>query len=300
MRIRSPSLVELHAFLAVARNGSFRAAAQALCVTQGAVSRAVLRLEETLGQAVFQRSPGGVELTPAGQELRQLVEKPVAELEAAAQRWGHQPERLRLRLRVSVMTSLSTLWLVPRLADFQQRHPGIEIEMWRDHPDEDFSRKEIDLWIVSRRSPSHRWPRQVSAQYLIGKEIVAVCDRKLARGVATPQQLLGRPLLYHSEHPGNWALWAKAVGAAMPPGWTGTGMDLVMNLVEAARAGMGVAIVQKCMVESDLRSGRLVMPVPGEASTGRGYYLCRRRAQAEHVAVQLFSQWVLEQARSPG
>jgi len=67
--------------------------------------------------------------------------------------------------------------------------------------------------------------------------------------------------------------------------------------VEAARAGMGVAVVQRCMVETDLAAGRLVMPVPGAASTGRGYYLCRRRAQATHPAGELFGHWLREQAR---
>ena len=282
MRIKSPSLVELHAFLAVARRGSFRSAAQSLCVTQGAVSRAVLRLEATLGQVVFQRTPEGVELTPAGRELLPMVEKPVAELEAAAQRWAGVPDRLRLR--VSATPSLSALWLTPRLADFRRRHPGIEVEMWRDHPQEDFSRKDIDLWIVPRADPLRRWPRQVSAQYLVGKEIVAVCDRKLARGVSTPRQLLALPLLHHGDQSGNWARWAQAVGAEAPSG-----------------AGQGAAIVQKRMVESDLRSGRLVAPVPGEASTGRGYHLCRRRAQGGgHAAAQLFAEWVVEQARAAG
>ncbi len=299
MRIKSPSLVELHAFLAVARRGSFRSAAQSLCVTQGAVSRAVLRLEATLGQVVFQRTPEGVGLTPAGRELLPMVEKPVAELEAAAQRWAGVPDRLRLR--VSATPSLGALWLTPRLADFRRRHPGIEVEMWRDHPQEDFSRKDIDLWIVPRVDPLRRWPRQVSAQYLVGKEIVAVCDRKLARGVSTPRQLLALPLLHHGDQSGNWALWAKAVGAEAPSGRAGTGMDLVEDLIEAARAGQGAAIVQKCMVESDLRSGRLVAPVPGEASTGRGYHLCRRRAQGGgHAAAQLFAEWVVEQARAAG
>ena len=71
---------------------------------------------------------------------------------------------------------------------------------------------------------------------------------------------------------------------------------LVANLIGAARAGMGVAVVQKCMVESDLRSGALVMPVQAAAETGRGYYLCRRRAQPAHAAADLFADWVTAHA----
>lgn len=296
MPIQSPSLVELHAFLAVARTGSFRKAADELCVTQAAVSRAVARLEEELGQDVLQRSATGVTLTPAGVTLRKSVEKPVAALEAAAVRLRKSPERLRLRL--SVITSLGNLWLMPRLEDFRQRHPEVEIEFRQYHHDEDFTREDIDLWIEVKRTAQHQWPRQVSAQYLVGKDIVAVCAPKLAKGVRTAQQLLDKPLLYHSAYRDNWSLWAGAVGASMPAQWKGAGFDLVMNMIEAARAGMGVAVLQLCMVENDLASGRLVMPVPGSASTGRGYYLCRRRAQGVHAAADLFSEWVTEQAQS--
>ncbi|MDY0106947.1 MAG: LysR family transcriptional regulator, partial [Giesbergeria sp.] len=77
MRIQSPSLVELHAFLAVARTGSFRRAAQELCVTQAAVSRAVMRLEADMGQEVFLRTGSGVVLTGLGEELQRMTARPV-------------------------------------------------------------------------------------------------------------------------------------------------------------------------------------------------------------------------------
>jgi LysR family transcriptional regulator, glycine cleavage system transcriptional activator len=294
MPIQSPSLVELHAFLAVARTGSFRKAADELCVTQAAVSRAVLRLEEELGQDVLQRSAAGVTLTPAGTELRKLVGKPVAALEAAATQFRKKPERLRLRL--SVITSLGTLWLMPRLEDFRERHPEVEIEFRQYHHDEDFTRDDVDVWIENRPSTTSQWPRQISGKYLIGKEIVAVCAPKLAKGVRTAQQLLAKPLLYHSNFPDNWALWAETLGTPMPPKPRRTGFDLVLNLLEAARSGMGAAVVQKCLADADLKSGRLVVPVEGSASTGRGYYVCRRRAQGAHPAADLFSEWLLKQS----
>lgn len=292
MPIRSPSLVELHAFLAVARNGSFRKAAEELQLTQAAVSRAVQRLEETLGVDVLERSGAGVRLTPSGAELRKRTGRHVAALEEAALALSRRAERLRLRL--SVVPSLGTLWLLPRLEDFRTRHPEVELELRQYHHDEDFLRDDIDLWIALKRP---RWPRQVAATYLVGREIVAVCAPSLARGVKTPTQLLSLPLLYHSTYRDNWSLWAQAVGLEPPALRGGTGFDLVLNLVEAARAGMGVAVVQKCMVEADLASGRLRMPVPGTASTGRGYYLCWRRSQAGHPAAELFAEWVRGQAQ---
>ncbi len=294
MRIRSPSLVELHAFLGVARHGSFHRAADDLCVTQGAVSRAVARLEKHLGVQLLDRAPNGVRLTPAGTELRRQVEGPVAALEAAAGQVRALPEALRLRL--SVVPSLGNLWLLPRLEDFRHRHPDIEIEFRQYHHDEDFTRSDVDLWVALKARAGKHWPRQVAAQYLVGREIVAVCAPALAQGIDGVDVLLNLPLLYHSNYRDNWAMWAHAVGGQLPPQWRGTGFDLVMNLIEAARAGMGVAVVQRCMVQSELAAGRLVAPVPGSANTGRGYYLCRPRATAGSRAVEAFAHWVREQA----
>jgi LysR family transcriptional regulator, glycine cleavage system transcriptional activator len=149
---------------------------------------------------------------------------------------------------------------------------------------------------VLKHGSRQQWPRQVSAQYLVGRDIVAVCAPQVAAAIREPAQVPDQPLLYHSSYRDNWALWADAAGITLPERWRGTGFDLAINLIEAARAGMGVAVVQKCMVEADLASGRLVMPVPGTASTGRGYYLCRRRALGAHPAADLFSDWVKAQA----
>lgn len=294
MPIRSPSLVELHAFLAVARTGSFRKAADQLCVTQAAVSRAVLRLEEELGVDVLARSGAGVTLTAAGVELRRRVEQPVAALEEAAEQLRRRADRQRLRL--SVVPSLGNLWLMPRLEDFRAQHPEVELEFRQYHHDEDYQREDVDLWIALKSRERRQWPRQIAAQYLVGRDIVAVCSPARAAGIRSAQDLLAQPLLYHSNYPDNWILWTQAVGASLPAQWRGTGFDLVMNLVEAARAGMGVAVVQACMVQADLANGRLAMPVPGTASTGRGYYLCRRRALGAHPAVEAFSGWVMRQA----
>lgn len=200
-----------------------------------------------------------------------------------------------MRLRLSVVTSLGNLWLMPRLEDFHARHPELGIEFRPYRRDEDFLRDDVDLWIALKQKPRQQWPRQVAADYLVGREIVAVCTPQVARRIAG-EELGQHPLLYHSLYPDNWTLWTQAAGLSLPAGWQGTGFDLVINLIDAARAGMGVAVVQKCMVEADLASGRLVLPSPVVASTGRGYYLCRRRALGAHPAVELFSSWVKQQA----
>jgi DNA-binding transcriptional LysR family regulator len=253
-----------------------------------------MRLEADLGVNMLDRSGKGVTLTAAGEAFRRQVEKPVATLEAAALQLRQRADRHRIRL--SVVTSLGNLWLLPRLENFHTRHPDIEVEFRQYQRDDDFLREDVDLWIALKRKPRQQWPRQVAAEYLTGRDIVAVCTPALAASIRTPQALLAQPLLYHSLYTDNWALWAAAVDAELPTQGRRIGFDLVLNLIEAARSGMGVAVVQRCMVESDLAAGRLAMPVPGTASTGRGYYLCRKRSQSAHPATEVFASWIKGQA----
>jgi LysR family transcriptional regulator, glycine cleavage system transcriptional activator len=294
--VRSPSFVELQAFLAVAKTGTFSKAAEMLCVTQAAVSRSVMRLEQTIGQDVFQRGAAGVRLTSAGQELMQLTEGPVAAIEAATLRLHRRPERRKLRM--SVVTSLGYLWLMPRLSSFRELHPDIDLELRQPYPEEDFTRDDVDLWIVVKRSRTATWPRQISARYLIGREVIPVCTPTIAARVRTAQELLSQPLLYHSTHPDNWAVWARKARISLGTASLTTGFDSVMNLVGGASAGLGVALVQCCMIESELRSGVLATPVPIVTSTGRGYYLCRRRSLGAHLAADRFEEWVTAEAGS--
>lgn len=294
MRIQSPSLVELHAFLAVARTGSFRRAAQELCVTQAAVSRAVARLEDDLGHEVLIRGPASVTLSTLGAELQRMTARHVEGLEMAGMHLRKQKDSQRLQL--AVITSLGNLWLMPRLEDFRRRHPAIDIEFLQYRHDEDFLREDVDLWIDVKRSPYQQWPRHIEAHYLIGQEVVEVCSPKIARRIRSAPDVLKQSLLYHSAHRDNWAIWARAAGMELPERWAGCGFDLVINMVEAARSGMGVAVVQECMVRDDLQSGVLVSPLGVRASTGRGYYLCKRKAQVAHGASALFCQWLQDAA----
>lgn len=287
---RSPSLVELHAFLAVARTGSFRKAAEELCVTQAAVSRAVLRLEETLGVEVLERSGNGVQLTAEGLELRRRIEQPVAQLQEAMTGFGQRAERLRLRL--AVVTSFNHLWLMPRLDDFRREHPEVDLEFRPYVREEDFLRDDVDLWIVNKRKEHQQWPRHIAAQYLMGREMAVACTPAMAGALRTPDEVLAGPLLYNSAFPENWAQWARAAGTELPAAWRGTGFDLVINLLEAARAGMGAALVPRCFLDADLDTGRLVIPVPTLLKTGRGYFLCRRRARSAHPAADFFTDWL--------
>lgn len=295
MRFKSPSLPELHAFLAVCQLGSFRKAADVLCVTQAAVSRAVLRLEQRLACRLLDRTGPRVLPTARGREFRALVETHVAGLESAIGQFG--VSRATHKLRLSVAPTLGTRWLVPRLPQFRALHPDIEIEFRQFHYDENFSRDDVDLWIEIKR-PARPWPRGIRARYLLGREIVPACSPALAAGLRQPQDLLKATLLQHTTYPGNWALWLSHAGVADTPPAFGPGFDLGNNLIVAACAAMGVTVIQPALIETELASGQLVVPFRQAADTDRGYYLCSRSAMAGNEAVDRLSQWLQAEARS--
>ncbi|QHI99841.1 LysR family transcriptional regulator [Xylophilus rhododendri] len=294
MKLRSPSLVELHAFLAVCRLGSFRQAAEVLCVTQAAVSRAVQRLEQHLGGCrLFERSPQGVTLTEQGRQLRQLTERHVMALESATALF--QQPRSSAKLRLSVIPTLGTKWLLPRLPRFQAAHPGLHIEMRQFRHDEDFQRDDVDIWIDVKR-PRRRWPSRLQVTYLLGRDIVPVCAPEVLPRLQAPRDLGREVLLHHTNFPENWARWANAAGLGGEPR-LGPGYDLSMNMIFAAKEGVGVAITQPCLIERELARGELVIPFPIPVSTGRGYFLCLDQQQPASAGQLAFCAWVQEEAR---
>lgn len=295
MRIRSPSLPELHAFAAVVQTGSFSQAAARLAVTQGAISRAVLRLEARVGVELLERHPGGVRPTTEGQGYFDRIHAALAQLETAAP-VKRADGGSGAELRVAAISSLNMRWLVPRLPSFHAQHPRIGIVFKPYWKDDDFRRDDVDCWLQARPTARSRWPAQVRATYVIGREVVAICPPRLSGLVKVAQDLLNYPLLHHVNYPDNWGLWCRAQGLSEHRLTLAAGFDLVAGLVEAVAAGMGVAVVQRCIITQDLAQGRVAMPVAGTASTGRGYYLCVPRARADTPALDAFRGWLLAQA----
>jgi LysR family transcriptional regulator, glycine cleavage system transcriptional activator len=295
MRFKSPSLPELHAFLAVCQRGSFRQAADVLCVTQAAVSRAVLRLEQRLECVLLDRSGARVQPTARGQAFRALVEAHVAGLEDAIAKFGKRAQQSKLR--VSVVPTLGTRWLVPRLGKFRALHPDIEIELRQFHHDENFARDDVDLWIAVRR-PARAWPRGIRSRYLMGREFLPACTPAMADSLHLPGDLLKVPLLQHTNFPDNWALWLREAGGVDTPPTPGPGFDLGSNLIVAACSGMGATVIQPVLIEAELASGQLVLPFGPAVSTDRGYYLCSRSAMAESDDLERFTRWLLSESKA--
>jgi LysR family transcriptional regulator, glycine cleavage system transcriptional activator len=295
MHFNSPSLAELHTFVALVELGSFTRAAQRLHVTQGAVSRAIQRLEATLGLSLFERSTVGVQPTPFAQAYYETIQPALVVLEEAV------PVKTRVagvqELRVSAIASLNMRWLVPRLGGFHVMHPWCKIIFKPSWAGDDMKRTDVDLWIQTRETSTSRWPRHLRTNYIIGREIVPICHPSVASRIQDPQDLLRFPLLYHHDYPGNWPLWLQQHGVTTRDLQLAVGFDMAAGLIEAVAGNLGVAVVQQCLLERELTVGRLSMPLPSPVSTGRGYYLCIARSAAETPGLVAFRDWVLDPAR---
>ncbi|WP_116320023.1 MULTISPECIES: LysR substrate-binding domain-containing protein [unclassified Cupriavidus] len=298
MRLRSPSMSELHAFAAAAKLGSFTRAAETLCVTQGAVSRAIARLEEHFGQPLLQRNAHRLVLTDAGRRLLDAVTEPLAAIENASAALLAGDRRHRLTL--SVVPTLASVWLVPRLPDFHRRHPEIHLDFVPYQRDEDLSGATPDAAILA--GEAGKWPG-LQADYVIGREMVPVChpDRARARREAgrwqAPGELLQEPLLYHTSAPANWQNWLRAAGVPGAAPMLSTAFDQVSILIQAVRADMGVAVLQRCLVRDEIASGRVFAPFDLPISLQRGYFLCAPRERRDHPALNRFREWLLETAK---
>ena len=296
MKIHSPSMSELHAFSTAARLGSFTKAAEALCVTQGAVSRAISRLEAHFGQPLMTRSAHGLTLTVAGRRLADATAGPLQSIESISAELRAPTGRHWLSL--AVVPTLASVWLVPRLPDFHRRHPDITLSFAAYRRDEDFSHATPHAAILS--GVAGQWPHW-HCDYVVGKEMVVIChpDRLQARRAAGrwthPAELLNEPLLYHANGLDNWQHWFKSVGVSDKPA-LGTALDQVSIIVRAVMADMGIAVLQRCLARDEIDAGRVVVPFDIPVSLERGYVLCCPQQRKDHPALNAFRKWILEVA----
>ena len=200
-------------------------------------------------------------------------------------------------MRLSVPPTLFSHWLIPRLPDFHAQHPDTTLSFAPYRRDDPLQAPEIDAWL---RVGTREWPRHIKADYVVGRELVPICrpaDLQGPHAIRSAQDLLARPLLFHTNYPDNWDCWFEGVGCAHPPLTPAADFELVALLVQAVIAGLGVAVVQRCLVEKDLAAGRIAIAVPQPVTIDRGYYLCQPAGRAAPAALQDFRQWLLAQAQ---
>lgn len=282
-----PSTAALAAFDAVARSGSFTAAAALLALTQGAVSRQIAQLEEQLGVTLVEREARGVRLTDKGRAYADGVAEILSKIRSLSLDAMSANEEMRLRL--AILPTFGTRWLMPRMPDFVRDNPGITISFATRIGQFDFRTENIDAAIHVGKPD---WP-DADCRFLMNETVVAVSTPEFLHDhpIGAAEDLLGLPLLQMASRPGAWRHWFGSLGIAdnHPEGMM---FEQFSNVIQACLAGLGVALMPEFLIEPELRGGRLVRAFDWALESESAYYLVRPRHRLDFAPARIFADWL--------
>jgi LysR family transcriptional regulator, glycine cleavage system transcriptional activator len=302
-------------FESVSRLGSFKAAAEQLAVTPGAISQQIKALEDHLGVRLFERLNRGLRLTPAGVDLAEATQKAFGGLDAALDALTAQGLAARpSRLSISAPTSYATKWLAPRLYRFHLCHPQIETRLLACDAVTDLERDPgVDVVLRYGAGP---YPGLDAEPLWPGGEVFPVCSPSLTAGsepLNKPEDLLRYTLLRvmpcgwsgnsasASQELADWSAWLAAAGidglAARKAAISGPLFSNTILAVEAALAGQGVALADTLVVDDDLRSGRLQRPFALSIRDPFTLWLAFRSDRVNEARIRAFATWIRGEVR---
>ena len=299
MRRRIPSIEALIAFEAAARHQSFTRSADELALTQSAVGRQIACLEEYVGVPLFSRIRKRLTLTDVGElyarQVRAALEKIEGDTLAAMAHRGAGGV-----LELAVIPTFATRWLIPRLPSFYAAHADITLNLTTRAEPFMFEGTSFDAAI---HFGNPVWPGTV-ARHLFGEELTPVCSPGLlpqghqARSILPAEALTGFTLLHQSARPQAWRQWLTEAGLPEVPCMRGQRYELFSMLVEAARAGLGVALVPRFFVRNELASGELQAPFGATLRNEQGYYLVYPEAKQNAPLLHAFESWLMATAQA--
>lgn len=294
---RLPSLELIRSFEAAARHLSFTKAAEELFVTQSAVSRSIKALEDHLGVPLFQRRHRALLLTEAGQTLYRAASEAIQRLREAHRKL-RQNDAGRM-VTVTTTFSFASMWLIPRLPEFRERHPDIEIRLAADNRLSNLEREDIDVAI--RYCAPNAVPPGTTR--LFGEHVFPVCSPALLRKqpLRKPQDL-SRHVLLHLDDPEGlwpwlqWTVWFEVVRLTDVTPAGVLRFSQYDHLVQAAIDGQGVALGRSPLVQRLIKQGKLVAPLEGSSTTSRAYFALATPAALTRPPVQRFLDWLRRSA----
>ncbi|AZD45490.1 LysR family transcriptional regulator [Pseudomonas chlororaphis] len=289
-----PPLNALRAFEATARLNSVSQAAEQLHVSHGAVSRQLKVLEEHLGVSLFVKEGRGLKLTDAGVRLRDASSDAFERLRTVCAELSQSTADAPFVLGCS--GSLLARWFIPRLGRLNADLPDLRLHLSAGEGDLDPRRPGLDALLVFAEPP---WPADMQVFELASERIGPVLSPRYSRyeqlREAPASALLNETLLQTSSRPQAWPSWARQNGIDAGALKFGQGFEHLYYLLEAAVAGLGVAIAPQPLVAEDLRAGRLVAPW-GFCETPGQLALWLPKRAADGRARQL-AQWLSNELR---
>lgn len=290
--VYTPTVAELQAFTACAQTGATTRAAQSLNLTQSAISRSINSLEERLGVRLFHRVRQRLLLSDAGRALQRDAEVLLADLDQAAitvMAFGGHTDVLRL----AVLPTFASTWLVPKLKDFQSIAPSVTFDIAARLKAVDF---ETDPFDATIQRGDHRSPGAQVVKLMDEYLVVVAAPALLHNGrVFEDYDLAELPLLQQSTRPGLWPDWFRHAGLDARTILRGARFEHFDMVINAAIAGLGVALVPEVLAQKELSEGRLVLASERRLLGAEPYTLIYPPRSDEVEGFVLFRDWLSEQ-----
>ncbi len=294
MNIQIPPIQTLKAFESASRLRSFSRAAEELSITPAAVSHQIRLLEDRLGVRLFKRNNNKVYLTAKGENYLPSVREALDLLSAAGlQVRGRGAAKV---LNVSVLPIFAIRWLIPRLLDFQEMHPEIELRISTTYRLVDFGLEDFEAAV---RYGDGNWPG-LTCDYLFQEKVLPVCSAAfLSRcgQLRDPSDLRNVTLLHSMKTPDYWKLWLSAVNAESVDPRSGMRLSNCLVCFEAACQGLGVALINQKYADPAIADGRLVAPFDMGLTQDKGWYFVCPKRHEDLAKVAIFREWLHSETR---
>ena len=285
-----PPMALLTAFEAAARHRSVTAAAEELSLTQSAVSRQIRALEDIVGSPLFVRERQTIKLTRAGASYAQDIRDALKRISAATLGFRANPEGSSLNL--AILPMFGTRWLAPRLGGFLEENPSLTVNLTTRLEPFDFQFDTVDAAI---HFGEPKW-QGAELQLLMRETTIPTCSPKLRKkfSLKRPSDLRRAPLLHIVSRPDAWEHWFRIMGVDVDT-IHGMLLDQFATATQAAISGLGVALLPRFLIESELSRGDLVEVISESMESSGSYYLAWPISRSNHQPLMVFRNWIAEQ-----
>jgi DNA-binding transcriptional LysR family regulator len=284
----------LRLFEAAARLESFKLAAQEIHITPSAVSHGIRTLEEWIGTELFRRGPRGLALTESGVAYAEEVRRALTILSNATE---SLPGRRSVGvLSVGAPAPFANYWLLPRLAAFTSRHPGVQVRLHtvQDDSASDLHRYDLTVHIRSNPREGGAWIE------LMPQELIPVCAPAFLmnrRDVVDATLISRGPVVQVASDTDDWTMWFEAKGLRPMECERSISVDSEQLALEAAVRGLGITLGRRPLVDNYLESGALVEIGGPPIIADRRYWLVGSTTLRDRPDVKQFRAWMLAEAR---
>lgn len=292
-------LSKLYTFEVAARHESFALAAEELFLTPSAVSHQINVLEKELNIKLFLRLHRKVQLTPEGNRVFWALQSSLDHLNTEIK--AIQNQALAGSLTIYARPSIAQCWLVPKLSDFIQRYPFIQLSILTGNENINFQRTGVDLALYFDNQPSF----QLNYQYLMDEYIIPVCSPEYAEKfnlMNTVENLKHCILLHDCQAWSNgtgtdeWNSWAAHFNVDLDTS-LGMSFDRSDLALIAAKNNLGITMGRKRLVQKDIENGELVMPFQEMYLRCDQHYYIASLKDRQWPKIDAFIEWLTVQSK---